>query len=383
MHGSPTKKHDKDTPTIEKAFGNPAVLEMLERWIAAARLGSINYVAIVGCVPPQHVLTDFAGSIQMEECVPTAIDTLREAVVKSIATRQPPWQPDPELTADYLCYNVAVGSLGFDFIPYLISAEMERVRMGAPAPLKIHFWRGDSGQLGLETEYRRQTFGGVVQPSLKLIGAVEDGGAARGRRSTYFYWDIVDRARQGEQVPKFKPPPEAVKRVQSWFLEKEQPVTITLRESKSFPHRNSNRKAWLEFARELQRQGETVVIVRDTAKAYDPLPGFSTCPEASLLLDIRMALYERAKCNLFVSNGPGSLGWFGSHPFLQFIKPKEESRIFFETTSWWKEAAHMEVGGQLPWCRPDQRIVWEADSFDNIRRAWDELCQSPAMSAVA
>jgi len=122
------------------------------------------------------------------------------------------------------------------------------------------------------------------------------------------------------------------------------------------------------------------VLVRDTAKADKPLAGLMTCFEASRDLHIRMALYEHAKCNLFVSNGPCALGWFGTKPWLQFIKVNDGSRVFFETSSWWKEAANMEVGGQLPWCRPDQKIVWEADTYDNIRKAWDELCRlSPAM----
>jgi hypothetical protein len=370
----------KDKPTKDREFGNPAVIELLTRWLEAARTGSINYIAIVGCVPPQHVLTEFAGSIQMEQCVPTAIDTLRAQVVESVAKRKPPVQPDPALTADYFCFNVAVGSLGFDFVQTLISAEMERVRAGAPAPLKVHFWKGAGGELGLETEYRRQTFEHIVRPSLKLIGAVEDERALFGRQTEYFYWDVFDRARQGEPIPTLRPSIEDVKQVRSRFLDRENLVTITLRESETYPHRNSNLRAWTEFAHELEKTGHTVIIVRDTAKAYLPLKGLTTYPEASVVLGIRMALYARAECNFFVSNGPGSLGWYGTRPFLQFIKVNDSSRQFFETSEWWKEAAHMEVGGQLPWCRPDQRIVWEADSFDNIRKAWDELClQSPGI----
>lgn len=87
-------------------------------------------------------------------------------------------------------------------------------------------------------------------------------------------------------------------------------VTITLREcgeiNGHWPQRDSNLKEWIEAANEIAQTHE-VIIVRDTAKAFEPIKGHETHPLASVNLDARARLYSKAACNLFVNNGPA---WF-------------------------------------------------------------------------
>jgi len=53
---------------------------------------------------------------------------------------------DETLDASHVCYKRRhTGPLGFDFIYWLVDAEMTRVREGAPAPLKVAFWCGQEG----------------------------------------------------------------------------------------------------------------------------------------------------------------------------------------------------------------------------------------------
>lgn len=358
-------------PKIGRVFGNAEVVEMLEQWTEAARKGTISYVALIAMVPPRHALFDYRGSVEMEDCAPEVIDQLKAMIEEMISKRQLP-APDDSLDASHVSYNCARQSLSFDFLIFLVGAEMERRREKAPGPLRVGFWFGDNGSRGLESVYRQTMFVNVVRPSLPLLGAVEDTVAVRGRNRGYRLREIVEASRRGETVPKFRPSDRAAAEVASWFLEEERPITITLREQgDNWPHRNSNLDAWLRFGDHLRQQGETVVFVRDTAKAGDPLPGHSTCPAASASLEARCALYQRAKTNLCVSNGPVTLLQFMEAPWLMLSQHDDSSEYFPETSKWWEECG-LVPGDQFPWSRPDQREVFSKDSLDEIMEAWHD-----------
>src|SRR6185369_14877560 len=121
----------------------------------------------------------------------------------------------------------------------------------------------------------------------------------------------------------------------------------------------------LKFAQYLEEKGERVIFVRDTDHAAEKLPGYQIYPAAAKNVQTRLALYERAKANLFVSNGPMVLSLFGSRPWLLFVETDPMSVFFPETPQWWYQwqGIHNE---QFPWSKPDQRIVWKRDNFENI-----------------
>ena len=117
-----------------------------------------------------------------------------------------------------------------------------------------------------------------------------------------------------------------------------------------------------------------MIFVRDTAKAHEPFDIFETCLQASLDLHARVALYERAKANLFVANGPCILAAFGDRPWLTFTPIEPDDSLYkANTAQFWRMYVGVDVGGQYPWSRPDQRIVWKADSYENICAAWRDL----------
>jgi hypothetical protein len=113
--------------------------------------------------------------------------------------------------------------------------------------------------------------------------------------------------------------------------------------------------------------------VRDTAKATEAFYGLETHSVASIDVQARLALYEQAKCNLFVSNGPATLAFFTERPWLMFAEPNEKDAYFPNTPDGWKTFAGIAPGEQLPWSKPDQSIIWQADTFENMRAAWDAL----------
>jgi hypothetical protein len=89
---------------------------------------------------------------------------------------------------------------------------------------------------------------------------------------------------------------------------------------------------------------------------------------------MRAALYEQAKANLFVSNGPNTLALFGERPWLDFVQMEPPESVYYANTPlFWETHVGVKVGEQLPWSKPNQRIVWQSDTYENIRTAWEAL----------
>lgn len=355
------------------AHGNENVIRALEHMLVEARGGKFNYFIGLMVANGEVPFGKAGGSVLMEEYAAQAVDGMMLQVRADIENKMLP--PGPIAPADRVVYNMCLSPLSFDFACWLIDAEMTRRIEGAPAPLKVAFWHGRDGKSGgLEVEHRRQMFQHVVRPLLALIGAVEDESAVDGRWKRFFsYRNTVERYKAGHQVPRFKAPNHLRQEMAGRY---NHPVTLTLREYSEFQGRNSNTEAWIRFAGWLRDRGENVVVVRDTLRAHDPIPGFTTCPAASLELSHRLALYETAKMNLFVSNGPASLGHFGDFPWLMFTPICDDDDEYEPNTpKFWREQIGVEMGGQFPWCRPDQRIVWMPDNYENLVRAWLDICE--------
>jgi hypothetical protein len=144
-------------------------------------------------------------------------------------------------------------------------------------------------------------------------------------------------------------------------------VTITLREAGYWPARNSRTGEWLRVARELESRNCRVIVVRDTAFADEPLPGFRTAPWASVDVELRCALYAGAGLNLGVCNGPMTLAMYGPAPYLLFkqIVPG----AITQNEHFLRASIGIGPGEQLPWATPRQRWAWADDTFDEIMAA--------------
>lgn len=265
-------------------------------------------------------------------------------------------------------YDCATYPLNFEFIPWLIDAERRRRRTTQPGPLQVAFANKD------KLAARRTDAGGsgeawlneVMRPLLPMLGAVEaEPGSDTGWRFLSVERtlnDIVEAAINGEKVPLLQGDDhhrqmviedlDYIKPSGKWMLESP-PITITLREAKFWPHRNSHVSAWLNFANELIAAGETVIFIRDYAMAYEPIDDHNIYYAASLKLPVRMALYELAKMNFFVSNGPAMLAFFSRVPYCVFMT----------------HYAGM-VGPQWPWAKSNQRMIYETDHYNNLITAW-------------
>ena len=288
-----------------------------------------------------------------------------------------------------------------DFCVWLIMAEAMRRVHGAPAPLKVRFVMHD-GQLGLydygpislragnptpnvhqgsgQRAYSDQMIEGVLMPAIEMIGAVREpdlhwpfdmNAYAEYVEYDYHAWHLVEAAQHGLTIPKWTPPQWAFEVVDR-FLDGEKPVVITLRESDNQPERNSRVDAWLDFAGGIGLN-HSVLFVRDTARAEDPLFGW-VWPLASTNAYIRAALYQRALVNMMVGNGPCIWCLFSNAPYLLFkqLVPELPGWMQGQPAGWW-EFERMRVGDQFPWAGLNQRVTWADDTLPNIRDAFEKF----------
>jgi hypothetical protein len=355
--------------------GNDAVVKGLEIMLAEAKKGQAGYLFAVMVTDGAKPMGGWFGSPPLEQATVVAVEQMAaqwEAVMtnRTLSPREPS-------SADRVCYNVPASPLSYDFIHWLVDAEQTRILAGAPAPLKVGFWFGRDGKTGLENPWRAQMFHNVIRPSLARIGAVEDDSAAHDGncKMEFGFKDVIDRARQGAPVPRFKAEPH-MEKIRDLRHCGGRYITITLREAEQYPHRNSNMEAWLRFASYLKNRGERVIFVRDTARAHDLINGFESSIYAPTDLHYRAALYQGAAMNLFVSNGPATLAYFSDWRWMMFLKIEPDGHAYAPNTpKFWREEFGMEVGEQFPWARADQRIIWKGDSYENLVAAWQEVME--------
>jgi hypothetical protein len=247
-----------------------------------------------------------------------------------------------------MIFDCGAFPLNFEFVAWLVQAELLRRRRGLPPPLRIKFLNKD------EADSRRSGWlDEVMRPLLPMLGAIEDD-TIEGHTEPYWSVEhieatIADAARQGEEVPLLRVVEDGLKNPIPF-------ITITLREAEHWPHRNSNLDAWLKFAADLQHQGEKVIFIRDFARAKEPIAGFDYSPVAATNLKIRMTCYQVAKMNFFVSNGPAMLCFFSKAPYCTFMTHYAGA-----------------YGPQRPWAGKDQRMVYQLDTYENLLTAWKEM----------
>jgi len=156
-------------------------------------------------------------------------------------------------------------------------------------------------------------------------------------------------------------------------------VTITLREAEHWTQRNSNVADWCRVARLIADRGYRVVVIRDTLRAGEPLPGIETSPVASRDLERRATLYREAAVNLGVSGGP-----------LWFALALDAPTLIFRPASVGHPASSLdyiaacgiEPGGQIPGAPPYQRLVWADDTAADILAAFDDFTAAGARHPV-
>jgi Tetratricopeptide repeat len=303
-------------------------------------------------------------------------------------------------------YDFAASPTSFDIAAFLALADLERQRRSlsamhvlfVPAP-GTGFWENEA----LGEDEKRWRVRNLLIPmcwlwpacgGVTVLGSRDEARASLRRAqdavfpSGYrlhrpvpdaFQWAAVAAERAcGALVPSWVAPPQAREFVRRWLEPRargRRVVVITLREAGYYSEVNSDLPAWGAFARSLDPERYLPVVLRDTEAIFAPVPpelqDLTLFPEASLNLELRAALFSAMFVGLSVPNGP---------MILQWLKPDCRFLIFrllvpenFRARPTVMRSLGLEIGGQLPGATPFQRLIWEEDRFEVIRREFERI----------
>jgi hypothetical protein len=300
-------------------------------------------------------------------------------------------------------YDLGVAPVTFDFLWFLVGAELERQRRGLAQVHVVIVPGSEAGLRREDSEYetkvdrvaRRQRITDILVPACTLLPNLSDVTVADSRNQARdlvgFAGDRVFPRRYEPDLPRYPGPLEPLRSaragtrigvlrathgdlaaVERWLQARGATgrlVTITLRNYGFMPARNSNLAAWTEFARRLDRR-YSPVFVPDTSQCFDGLPaelgGLRVFDEAALSVGLRAALYERAFVNLGVNNGPMGLCWLNDR--TAYITFKMLTDDVPQTAPEYMEHLGFEIGASLPGATPVQKWVWEDDDLPVIER---------------
>jgi hypothetical protein len=306
----------------------------------------------------------------------------------------------------YAFYDLAVAPITFDFLWFLVGADLERQRRGLTT-VHVAIVPGALDGLRRENpEYERQVtpaarrarINDMLVPACaflpSLSGVTVAGSRDQAERLTEIAGEAVFPSRYEPALPRYPGPQEPLRaardkgaqiavlraagrdldRVECWLTTMGctgPVVAITLRSYGYTPERNSNLPAWAEIARRLAARGYCPVFVPDAEQCLDGTPaelrGFPVFGEAALVLGLRMALYERAHLNLGVNNGPMGLCWLNAR--TRYVTFKILTPAAPNTSPEYMELLGFELGASLPFATPWQQWVWEDDTVEVIDRA--------------
>lgn len=144
--------------------------------------------------------------------------------------------------------------------------------------------------------------------------------------------------------------------------------TISLRTSHFQTERNSSLDEWYKVYKTLKKNNFNVFVIPDfedvlsdnQARKYD----WDLVEFASFELDLRLALYQNALDNLCVNNGTSTITYYSNSPVKMFkivvdgIHTTSEEHLMLSTG--------VAKGESPPFCKPNQKWVWQEDTFENI-----------------
>ena len=315
----------------------------------------------------------------------------------------------------YAFYDLSVSTTGFDIVPYLVLAELERKKTGCtslhivivPGPdegfrenhLKTYQkfgaknynadsmrWRlrnilipccwqiPSCHQLTVCTSYQEAQ---VLESMAKHIFPKDY--TVRSPIARYGWAHFYKALSQNFVLPTVQSTPQALRFISNWLqthVGSRKVISITLRECPYEPGRNSNLKDWGDFARSLDPNIYYPIIIRDTDVAFDPLPdelkGLTIFPEVVWNMELRSALYELSYLNMSVNNGPAHLCALNRKTRIIIYKIIAPSAGGASVD--YLRSCGIEPGSQFKTLTPFQRWVWEDDKFEIIQKTFRDMC---------
>src|SRR5215510_15149726 len=117
--------------------GSKEVIGLLEYWLEQAKNGAVNYVGLVAVQGREATAYDYAGAFDCETLAQEALKSLDQELDAIYRARQL-GKRNFDLEASCVEWPLSgAAPHNWDFLPWLIDAEMTRRRLGGPAPLRV------------------------------------------------------------------------------------------------------------------------------------------------------------------------------------------------------------------------------------------------------
>lgn len=188
----------------------------------------------------------------------------------------------------------------------------------------------------------------------------------------------LTKSAQPAEVLSLAPPQDEVDLARRWLCSKVYPavpVTLTLRKMSFESGRNSDLAAWSRILSRIIDHRIMFVVVPDYYDAFSDeaiqADNIVYCPEATLTVPFRAAIYSASSFNIFGNNGPLSIGYLSQS--INYL-------IFLGTTDLGSSAASeietgegLVFGGQFWGAAEFQRLVWETRDEDAIVAAISKM----------
>lgn len=300
-------------------------------------------------------------------------------------------------------YDLSLCNPNFEFFNFLVLAEIERVSLGVESihlvfvPGEQHrYYRGASYD-DAENDWRFQNIllpGCSLMASCKRISVLDSRSDAQPivDASTHIYPcnyrleepvagycanDLVKYWLFDKNIPSLQVPDYAATRAIKWLQINtggRKAVTVTLRQQGDSDPRDSQISNWIEFVRSLDPDIYFPIIIPDTGAIFrgtkSVIDEFQLYPEFAVNILMRAALYEEAHLNMFSANGPATLGYLNQRTnLIAFNTALAGDPISGPET--FETAFGVPVGDQLPFCGWHQKLVFERDDTEVLRREFD------------
>jgi hypothetical protein len=179
------------------------------------------------------------------------------------------------------------------------------------------------------------------------------------------------------------PPADDVEFARRWLranVEGKIPVTLTLRNAGFDRAKNSSIDIWSAALARFADGPFKFILIPDYSDAFAPsaLSGdhIVSCDMAALSLTFRAALYQSVSFNLFVNNGPMSLGYLSQDVnFLAFDLVHETNSARLDDL---ERVSGLRYGENFWGATPFQRVIWEPTSVDVVEREVGRLAEDLA-----
>jgi len=311
----------------------------------------------------------------------------------------------------YSIFDLSRNIASFDVVWLATRAELERQRLGLK---KIHFIiipreQSDINAFAVRTNYdyhdelwrlthiiiptlkslkttsavsefsnKQQAYGFLKQFNSKNLHPSDFNNSHKGHLVQFD--DLNEHKQAGRSIEVFEPSNIAQNLISSFIcsrnLEGKKLITFTIREYEVHQERNSTLDVWLEFAKALDTEKFTLILIRDTYKSAEPLPKhmqvFIECPLASIDIQARIALYQAAYINLSSATGPSFLPYFiPNAPSIRFMQVANDH---FATSEKYFNTPGFNFGSKPSFAEAEyHEVIWQKEALEPLKVAFNKL----------